>query len=211
MFTGIVQGVATVARREDRPGLVTLTLQFPPGLTAGLEIGASVACKGTCLTVTAVDGDQARFDVMAQTLALTTLGALREGSRLNVERSAKSGVEIGGHVLSGHVDAQLRVAALRRPENNRVLRFAVPAPWMNYLFAKGFVALDGASLTIADAARERDGSGWIEVWLIPETLRMTTFGELAEGDAVNLEIDRQTQVIVDTVERVLAQRLPAAG
>jgi riboflavin synthase len=209
MFTGIVQGVATVAARQERPGLVSLTLQFPPGLTAGLEVGASVACNGTCLTVTAVDGDQARFDVMQQTLQLTTLGALRAGSRLNVERSARTGVEIGGHVLSGHVDAQLRVAALRRPQNNHVLRFAVPAPWMKYLFAKGFVALDGASLTIADAAREPDGSGWIEVWLIPETLRMTTFGDLAEGDAVNLEIDRQTQVIVDTVERVLAER--AAG
>jgi riboflavin synthase len=144
---------------------------------------------------------------MAQTLALTTLGALREGSRVNVERSARSGVEIGGHVLSGHVDAQVRITAIRRPENNHVIRFAVPAPWMKYLFAKGFVALNGASLTIADCGRESDGSGWIEVWLIPETLRMTTFGEKAEGDAVHLEIDRQTQVIVETVERVLAQRL----
>ncbi len=78
---------------------------------------------------------------------------------------------------------------------------------MKYLFPKGFVALNGASLTIAEAGRAADGSGWIEVWLIPETLRMTTFGALAEGDAVNLEIDRQTQVIVDTVERVLAERL----
>lgn len=210
MFTGIVQGVATVVARQERPGLVNFTLQFPPGLTAGLEIGASVACNGTCLTVTAVHGDRAQFDVMQQTLRLTTLGSLHEGAHLNVERSAKTGVEIGGHVLSGHVDAQLRIAAIRRPENNHVMRFDVPAPWMNYLFAKGFVALNGASLTIADAGREAGGSGWIEVWLIPETLRMTTFGDLAEGDAVHLEIDRQTQVIVDTVERVLAQRLASA-
>ncbi|GAB4116448.1 MAG: riboflavin synthase [Rubrivivax sp.] len=209
MFTGIVQGVATVAERHARPGLVSYTLQFPAGLTEGLEVGASVAVDGTCLTVTAVQGDTARFDVMAQTLALTTLGALHEGSRVNVERSAKTGVEIGGHVLSGHVDAQARIVSIRRPENNHVIRLAVPAPWMKYLFAKGFVALNGASLTIADCGREKDGSGWIEVWLIPETLRLTTFGEKAEGDAVHLEIDRQTQVIVETVERVLAERLGA--
>jgi riboflavin synthase len=211
MFTGIVQGVATVAERRDRPGLVSFTLQFPPGLTAGLAVGASVAVDGCCLTVTATQGDRAEFDVMQQTLALTTLGGLHEGSPVNVERSAHAGVEIGGHVLSGHVDAQVRIAAIRRPENNHQIRFAVPAPWMRYLFAKGFVALNGASLTIADAGREADGSGWIEVWLIPETLRMTTFAHKAEGDAVHLEIDRQTQVIVDTVERVLAERLAAGG
>lgn len=211
MFTGIVQGVATVAARRDRPGLVSFTLQLPPGLTTGLEIGASVAVDGCCLTVTAVQADRAEFDVMQQTLALTTLGTLHEGSRVNVERSAKAGVEVGGHVLSGHVDTQVRIAAVRRPENNHVIRFAVPAPWMRYLFAKGFVALNGASLTIAEAGREADGSGWIEVWLIPETLRMTTFAHKVEGDAVHLEIDRQTQVIVDTVERVLAERLAATG
>jgi riboflavin synthase len=210
MFTGIVQGIATVAARQERPGLVSCALDLPRGLGAGLEIGASVAVDGCCLTVTSVEGDRAQFDVMAQTLALTTLGALREGAPVNVERSAKTGVEIGGHVLSGHVDARVTIASIRRPENNHVIRFAVPAPWMNYLFAKGFVALNGASLTIADCARERDGSGWIEVWLIPETLRMTTFGDKAEGDAVHLEIDRQTQVIVETVERVLAQRLASA-
>jgi riboflavin synthase len=206
MFTGIVQGIATVAARQERPGLVTYALDLPRGLGAGLEVGASVAVDGCCLTVTAVQGDRAQFDVMAQTLALTTLGSLREGARVNVERSARTGVEIGGHVLSGHVDARVKIESVRRPENNHLLRFAVPAPWMNYLFAKGFVALNGASLTIADCARESDGSGWIEVWLIPETLRMTTFGDKAEGDAVHLEIDRQTQVIVETVERVLAQR-----
>jgi riboflavin synthase len=208
MFTGIVQGVAHVSAAADRPGLRTFTLQFPPGFAAGLEIGASVAVDGTCLTVTALHGaDAAEVDVMQQTLALTTLGALREGGRVNVERAAKDGAEIGGHPLSGHVDFRATLAAVRRPENNHVLRLSVPAPWMRYVFAKGYIAVNGASLTVAEAGREADGSGWFEVWLIPETLRQTTFGDKAPGDAVNVEIERQTQIVVDTVERVLDQRL----
>lgn len=208
MFTGIVQGTATVRRLQAQAGLSTIELAFPPGFATGLEIGASVAVDGVCLTVTRLfDAGAAAFDVMQQTLALSTLAALREGARVNVERAAKDGAEIGGHLLSGHVDFRAAVKSVRRPENNHVLRLAVPAPWMRYVFAKGYVAVNGASLTVAEAGREADGSGWFEVWLIPETLRVTTFGDKREGDAVNVEIDRQTQVVVDTVERVLDERL----
>ncbi|MCK6426178.1 MAG: riboflavin synthase subunit alpha [Burkholderiaceae bacterium] len=208
MFTGIVQAVATVAAITDRPGLRSFTLAFPPGFLAGQEIGASVACDGTCLTVTRHAGaDQADFDVMQQSLALTTLGRLAVGDRLNVERAARDGAEIGGHPISGHVDFQARVAEVRRPENNHVLRIAVPAPWMRYVFPKGYIAVNGASLTVAEAGRAADGSGWFEVWLIPETLRQTTFGSLQPGDALNLEIERGTQVMVDTVRATLEERL----
>ena len=208
MFTGIVQGVATVAQLQDRTGLRSFTLQFPPGFAQGLEIGASVAVDGVCLTVTAREGDHAaRFDVMQQSLALTTLGALQTGSAINVERAARDGAEIGGHPLSGHIDFKARVASIREPDNNRVLRFAVPAPWMRYVFAKGYIAVNGASLTVAEAQRERDGSGWFEVWLIPETLRMTTFVDKGEGADVNIEIERATQVFVDTVRDAIDERL----
>ena len=207
MFTGIVQGVASVAAVTDRSGLRTLRLSFPPVFDAGLAIGASVSVSGTCLTVTALHPGAADFDVMQQTLSLTTLGGLAEGSRVNVERAARQGAEVGGHELSGHVDVQGTLERLRDPENNRVLRIALPAPWMRYVFAKGYIAVDGASLTVAEAHRERDGSGWFEVWLIPETLRMTTFGERRVGDAFNVEIERQTQVIVDTVRDAVEQRL----
>lgn len=208
MFTGIVQGIATVAQATSRPGLRSFRLQFPPGFCEGLAIGASVACDGTCLTVTALHGpDQADFDVMQQSLALTTLAGLHEGSRLNVERAARDGAEIGGHPLSGHVDFMARVDQVRSPENNRVLRIAVAAPWMRYVFAKGYIAVNGASLTVAEAQRHADGSGWFEVWLIPETLRMTTFGDKAEGDALNIEIERSTQVFVDTVRDAIHERL----
>lgn len=208
MFTGIVQGIATVSALIDRPGLRSYTLHFPPGFADGLQIGASVAVDGVCLTATSrVDGDHATFDVMQQSLGLTTLAALATGSRINVERAARDGAEIGGHPLSGHVDFMARVVQVRRPENNHVLRFAVPAPWMRYVFAKGYIAVNGASLTVAEAGREPGGAGWFEVWLIPETLRMTTFGDKAEGSAVNVEIERQTQVFVDTVRDAIDEKL----
>ena len=208
MFTGIVQGTATVSASVDRTGLRSFTLAWPPGFGAGLAVGASVAVDGVCLTVTALHGDgSADFDVMQQSLALTTLAALQGGSRINVERAARDGAEIGGHPLSGHVDFMAHVAQVRRPENNCVLRFGVPTPWMRYVFAKGYIAVNGASLTVAEAQREAGGAGWFEVWLIPETLRMTTFADLAVGSAVNIEIERSTQVFVDTVRDAIDERL----
>ena len=208
MFTGIVQGLATVHALTDRPGLRTFTLAFPRGFSAGLALGASVAVDGVCLTVTGLRGDSAaNFDVMQQSLALTTLAGLHEGSVINVERAARDGAEIGGHPLSGHIDFTASVAEVRQPENNHVLRFAVPAPWMRYVFAKGYIAVNGASLTVAQAQREPDGSGWFEVWLIPETLRMTSFEAKGPGTLVNIEIERQTQVFVDTVRSAIEERL----
>lgn len=205
MFTGIVQGVAQVASITDRPGLRSLRLAFPPAFAAGLEVGASVSCDGVCLTVTTLHGsDAADFDVMQQSLALTTLGALGVGSRLNVERAARDGAEIGGHPLSGHVDVTGTLADIRQPENNHVLRIALPQRWMRYVFAKGYIAINGASLTVAEADRQQ---GWFEVWLIPETLRATTFGDKQRGDTLNIEIERSTQVFVDTVRDTLEERL----
>ncbi|TDM09285.1 MAG: riboflavin synthase [Ideonella sp. MAG2] len=205
MFTGIVQGVAQVTRITDKPGLRSFTLRFPECFTQGLELGASVACDGVCLTVTAVGPEgEAEFDVMQQSLGLTTLGSLVEGSLINVERAARDGAEIGGHPLSGHVDFTAQLAEVRQPENNHVLRLAVPQRWMRYVFAKGYIAVNGASLTVAECNRQE---GWFELWLIPETLRMTTFSHKKPGDALNIEIDRATQVFVDTVREALDERL----
>ncbi len=207
MFTGIVQGVARVERTQDRSGLRTLRLSFPAGFDSGLQVGASVSVDGVCLSATALHQGAADFDVMQQTLSLTTFGALKQGSAVNVERAAKQGAEVGGHVLSGHIDFKATIAQIRTPENNRVLRIAVPAPWMRYVFAKGYVAVNGASLTVAEAQRDVGDAGWFEVWLIPETLRMTTFAQFGQGDALNIEIERQTQVIVDTVRAAVDEQL----
>jgi riboflavin synthase len=210
MFTGIVQGVAHVHALTDRPGLRSFVLQLPAGFSHGLVVGASVAVDGVCLTVTRPPAaDLASFDVMQQSLALTTLGGLQVGSAINVERAAKDGAEIGGHPLSGHIDVQAQLVQVRKPENNCVLRLQLPAPWMRYVFAKGYIAVNGASLTVAEAQRQSDGSGWFEVWLIPETLRATTFANKQAGDALNVEIERSTQVFVDTVRDAIDERLGA--
>ncbi len=204
MFTGIVQGVATLEKIEDRAGLRTIRLAFPTGFDHELAIGASVATDGVCLTVTQLFENAAEFDIMQQTLNITTLGSYAEKAQVNVERAAKDGAEIGGHPLSGHVDFVAHIAQIRETENNYVLRFSVPEQWMRYIFAKGYIAINGASLTIAEANRDEH---WFEVWLIPETLRMTVFGQKQVGDAVNIEIERQTQVIVDTVRHMLKETL----
>lgn len=200
MFTGIVQGLKAVLDIEEQTHLRRLVIALDE-LSEGLSLGASVAVNGTCLTVTAVDGAAVTFDVIAETLSLTNLGGLRVGSLVNVERSFRIGEEVGGHIVSGHITGAAMLERIDERENERNLFFRVPPACMKYLLHKGFVALDGASLTIASVARDRDQ---ISVCLIPETIARTTLGRVVCGDRVNLEVDAQTQAIVDTVERVLA-------
>ena len=202
MFTGIVEGKFPLNRIERRSGLHTLNVDLPASLMEGLERGSSVAMDGVCLTVAGIDGCTVSFDVMAETLSLTTLGDLEEGGSVNIERSARAGDEIGGHPISGHVDTRARILRVDTPENNHVIRFAVESRWMRYIFSKGFLSVNGCSLTVVNADRE---AGEFEIWLIPETLKLTTFGEKSPGDEVNIEVDRQTQVIVDTVTDLLRQ------
>lgn len=208
MFTGIVTGTFPVVELTRKPGLTTLAVELDAPHLAGLQVGASVSLNGVCMTVTQIAANRAYFDAAVETLRKTTLGDLREGSRLNVERSAKAGVEIGGHPVSGHVDGMAEIVAITRPENNCVITFQLPASYTRYVFNKGFLSLNGCSLTVCDLDKK---TGRFAVYLIPETLRLTTFGELKVGDRVNFEIDRQTQIIVDTidaaVERVLGDRL----
>lgn len=201
MFTGIVQGSFAVSSVERKPGLHTLTFEFPNELLNGLEIGASVAIDGVCLTVTSITGNLVNFDVMQQTLSLTTIGELNSTDMVNVERSAKQGVEIGGHVISGHVDGRAEVVSVEEPENNCFISYKVPADKMKYIFQKGFIGLNGCSLTVADVDRAEHS---FRVCYIPETLRVTTHGAKKPGDSLNFEIDRQTQTIVDTVENFLS-------
>lgn len=201
MFTGIVQGSFPLLAVERKPGLQSITIELPEALLDDLVIGASVAVDGVCLTVTAIDQAKVYFDIMQQTLSLTTLGELDTGDIVNIERSARQGVEIGGHIVSGHVDSTVEVVAIEQPENNKFITYQVPAEQMKYIFAKGFVSLNGCSLTVASVNREQHT---LTVCYIPETLRVTNHGAKTIGDKINFEVDRQTQAIVDTVENVLA-------
>ncbi|MET0294935.1 MAG: riboflavin synthase subunit alpha [Phenylobacterium sp.] len=210
MFTGIVQGVAAIESIRDHDAIRSFVLRFEPGFCEGLNIGASVAVDGVCLTVTQlVDPVRAAFDVILQSLNVTTLGGYGEGQRVNVERSAKEGDEIGGHTVSGHVDFTAEVLSVRLIEGNKVLRIGLPEAHAGYFFAKGFVALNGASLTISEIDKTER---WFEVWLIPETRRATVFEDKVAGDRLNVEIERNTQVMVDTIRSRVDEVLgPLAG
>ena len=202
MFTGIVQELLHVHEIDHGADLSRLTLKMG-ALGDGLQLGASVAINGTCLTVTQHDASATCFDIIKETLSTTNLGRLDVSSKVNVERSFKVGDEVGGHVVSGHVSTTASLELLHHEGNDRVLTFKVEPHWQNYIFHKGYVALDGASLTVSSVNRE---TSCFSVSLIPETIERTTLGLLSVGGLVNVEIDSQTQAVVDTVERVLAER-----
>lgn len=179
----------------------THTVELPGDMAGGLQTGASVAHNGCCLTVTETDGRTARFDLMAETLDKTNLGRLKAGDLVNLERAARFGDEIGGHLMSGHITATTEILRIERTEHNTTMHFALPAALKPYILPKGFVGLDGCSLTIGSV-----GEDSFCVHLIPETLRRTLFGTRQAGDTVNLEIDPQTQAVVDTIGRILAAK-----
>ncbi len=201
MFTGIVQGTAEVVSIEEKMNFRTHVVRLPEVLLPGLEPGASVAHNGCCLTVTDIDGDKVSFDLMQETLRVTNLGALAVGDRVNVERAARFGDEIGGHAMSGHILCTAEVSRVIESDNNRQVWFRLPNQWMKYVFTKGYVGIDGISLTIGDVEGDE-----FSVNLIPETLQRTNIGTRRVGDRINIEIDPQTQAIVDTVERAMAEK-----
>ncbi|MGO2391151.1 MAG: riboflavin synthase subunit alpha [Halomonas sp.] len=203
MFTGIVQGVSKVVAVRELDEFRVHIVEMPLSMRAGLEIGASVAHNGVCLTVTSIEGDNVSFDLMRETLRLTNLGAITPGQCVNIERAARFGDEIGGHSMSGHIISMADVVAIEEAPNNRRLWFALPERLGRFVFEKGYIGVDGISLTIGDV-RQTEAGAEFSVNLIPETLARTTLQDRAPGDQVNIEIDPQTQVIVETVERILA-------
>ena len=205
MFTGIVQEIARIEKVHDHEGIRTFDICFPDGFCHGLNIGASVSLDGVCLTVTEfISENIVKFDVILQSLRVTTLGGYVSDELVNVERAAKDGAEIGGHPLSGHVDFRAKVGDVEKIEGNCKIRFYFSEEWGKYLFPKGYIAINGCSLTLSDVNKK---SGYFEIWLIPETHRMTTFSDKKVGDWVNIEIERGTQVVVDTIIDTLEQKL----
>lgn len=202
MFTGIVQGTAPVVAIEEKSNFRTHVVEMPTEMLPELALGASVAHNGCCLTVTAVEGNRVSFDLMKETLRITNLGDIKVGDVVNLERAAKFSDEIGGHLMSGHIICTAEITKIYTSENNRQIWFRMPSEdLMKYVLHKGFIGIDGISLTIGEVIGNR-----FCVHLIPETLARTTLGKKRLGHRVNIEIDPQTQAVVDTVERVLAQR-----
>ncbi len=202
MFTGITRGVFPIAQIDRQGDLLRYAVALPDDLGRGLEVGASVSIDGVCQTVTGIEGASVLFDAIAETLDRTTLGEIEIGQLVAVERSAKVGDEVGGHDVSGHVIGTGTIRTRRAEGQVCDLEIAVPPEWMKYISVKGFVAVDGSSLTVGECS----SSGGFWVHLIPETLRLTRLGEKVEGDRVNIELDARTVSIVDTVERMLLER-----
>lgn len=201
MFTGIVQGVGKIIQIIDKDKLRSYKIELPKHLMQNLQIGASIANDGCCLTLTGFGDNWVIFDIMQETLSITTLGDKKVGDYINIERSAKYGDEVGGHIMSGHVACTAKITQIIKTETNCTMVIEIPSPFQKYILYKGFIGIDGASLTIG-----KINDNQFSIHLIPETLAITTLKDKKEGDKVNIEIDSQTQAIVDTVERVMAMK-----
>lgn len=197
MFTGIVNGTGTIISLSGE-SVVTIGISFDLVSTENLEIGASVAVDGVCLTVVKQVEKTVYFDVIPETLTRTTLSNKSVGSKVNLERSLKLGDELGGHMLSGHIMGMGSIESVDTQPENTDLKISVENQIIKYINPKGYVAIDGISLTIGEVS----GNSFM-LHLIPETLRLTTIGSKKSGDLVNIEIDSMTQTIVSTVERIM--------
>jgi riboflavin synthase len=203
MYTGIVQTVAPVENVVRHDGYTTFHIRLPERLMTDLQLGASVSVEGVCLSVTSISDTQVTFDAMDATLERTNLGTLKAGDKVNIERSAKPTDENGGHNIAGHIATTAELVAAKLEMPGAFIRFKVPDEWAKYVFKRGYLAVNGASLTVAEAEGDV-----FTINLIPETLRQTTFPRYKAGDHLNIEVDHQTMVMVDVVERTL-ERLMA--
>jgi riboflavin synthase len=200
MFTGIVTDIGEVVAVEPRAqGLARLKVAC--GYDADtIDVGASIACSGVCLTVVAHGKEGARawfaVDAAAETLRVTTVGRWQKGTRINLERALKLGDELGGHVVAGHADGLASVIARADLTDMARFTFRAPAQLSRFIATKGSVALDGVSLTVNEVAGDR-----FAVLIIPHTLKVTTLGRLGAGDAVNLEVDLMARYAARLMER----------
>lgn len=196
MFTGITEEIGTVRHVGTTMSGARLEIACE-AVMERLEVDSSVCVSGVCLTVVARDDRGFAVDVVPETLGRTTLGSLLRGSRVNLERSATPTTALGGHIVQGHIDGTAKLLA-RTPEGDGArLRFALPKPLARYVVVKGFIALDGVSLTVARLTKTA-----LDVALIPHTAQRTTLGTLREGQAVNVEVD----VVAKYVERLIGTR-----
>jgi riboflavin synthase len=200
MFTGIVTDIGTVRSAEQRGDL---RLAIATGYDMhGVDLGASIACSGTCLTIVDKGDDWFAVDLSGETLSKTASARWQEGARLNLERSLRLGDELGGHIVTGHVDAVGEVLGVCPEGDSKRVGISIPRALGPMIAAKGSIALDGASMTVNEVRDSEDGMTHFSINLIPHTAQHTTLGELAAGSRVNVEVD----VFARYIERMLAAR-----
>ena len=200
MFTGIVAGTGEISSIAGED-VIRFVIDFSTVSTDGLVTGASVSVDGVCLTVVEIDSPKISFDAIPETLEKTTLGSKQVGDSVNLERALKMGDELGGHLLSGHIMGMGKISGRDEGDENLHLRIECPSGIMKFVQEKGYIAIDGISLTIGEV---NDDS--FALHLIPETISLTTIGSKNIGESVNIEVDSMTQTIVTTVERILEAR-----
>ena len=199
MFTGIIQGVRIISAITDIEGGRRLRIQLE-SLIDNLQQGASVAVNGVCLSAVLIEKEWAEFDIIQESLDRSNLGALRVGDHVDIERACHYGDEVGGHQVTGHVDCTGIIGEILISPNNQDVTFNCEKKWGAYLIPKGWIAIDGISLTVVGV-----GENWFSVSLIPETLQQTVLGQKVTGDTVNLEFDHTTKVIVQTIQSLLPE------
>ena len=201
MYTGIVQGLEKVVNIQQGDNFTTLYISNENGFLNDVFIGASVSIDGTCLTATSFDAvaNTASFDVSALTTSLTTLQFLKIGDEVNIERSIKAGMENGGHNIFGHIEGMATIKDVVHTGETLHIDIVIPDDNIKYFFKKGFIGLQGCSLTVNRVDRKTNE---ISVDLIPETLRLTTFKHVQIGGKLNYEIDQMTRTMVDTLESI---------
>ena len=199
MFSGIVQGVGKISDIESKKDHITIEVSASEKFKLNLKRGASISVNGVCLTSLCEGENNLKFDVIAETLSRTNLGSLMKGSEVNLERSINASSEIGGHLMSGHVHFCSQVISIIKKENTKDISISFPNKYKKYIFEKGYLGVNGCSLTIGATNDET-----FIVHLIPETLEITNLDNLEIGDSVNIEIDQNTITIVKTVENILA-------
>ena len=206
MFTGIIEELGQVDDLE--PGTDSARIRIRgPLVTQDARLGSSIAVNGVCLTVTEVDGSTFTADVMAETLARTSLASAVPGAAVNLERALSAAGRLGGHIVQGHVDGTGEIVERVPGDRWELVRIAVPAELARYVAHNGSIAIDGISLTVADLADQPDGGCLVTVSLIPETLTRTTLGQRAPGEVVNLEVD----ILAKYVERLTRVGAAAVG
>ena len=193
MFTGLIEDVGTVESVDS--GEAGARLRIASRLAGELALGDSIAVNGCCLTATAVDGDRFETEAMNQTLEVTALDSVEDGSKVNLELAMKVGDRLGGHIVQGHVDGVGTVASVEDDGFARRVRVDLLTQLLQFVVDKGSITLNGVSLTVANL-----GDSWAEVSLIPETLERTNLGDLAPGDRLNVECD----VVAKYVERLMS-------
>ena len=194
VFTGIIQEKAKLVKVSRFEDFSQIEIEASPKFIDGIQIGASVSVDGVCLTVTSIDDNRLTFDIIVETLNVTTLSELESSDLVNLERAARLGDEIGGHLISGHVSGIVTINKIEKTPNNHIIFFEAPDYLIKYIFSKGYVSLNGISLTIGEV---NNAKNTFSVYLIPETLRVTTMEEKKVGDKINLEIETQTKNMVD--------------